>query len=386
MSGILLFCFITAAQQQLPASSLQPVSNLQYGAYDFANGFTVTSGAHRTIGPDVLFDTTANFSYYYGVIGSDTTKQEWLDEAWLPNRGLSGEEQITGMSWSYCEGGYTAYFDAFVSIYTDTVACHGPSAWVPATPSFADCLYVVNGIPGNGCWNVMIELSRGMECVLPDSSNPAAGTQGTIGWSVTPFNCNNSPLLGPLLGRQADAMPGSQDLMEWRDWNGNYFGSYVYGGCFWLAGGQSRLDFLVGFYGAAVDVQNCYGSNALDTLYLEAADQVENGATWNYDVTGVAGGSQRAFLMVQPDPAGSDPGCDQATMGGLGGAFTRQVAISSTMPFALGVVSADFSGSLSIPANPPNAHVLFQVITFPTTGPIHPANVKSASNGIDTTL
>jgi len=378
-----------SAQQQMPAVSLQPVSNLQYGSYDFNNGFTVTNGGNRAIGPDTLFDTTGNVAYYYGVIGADTTKQEWMDETQLPNRAstLGNTEQITGMAWIYCEGGYTAYFDAVISLYNDTVACAGSSSWVPGQPSFADCLYGIAGLPGSGCWIVTVDLSCGFECVLPDASNPLSGAQGTIGWSVTPFNCNASPFLGPFLGKQANATPGSQDLFEWRSWNVNYFGAYTYGGCYWFGGiPHARADFHVAFYGAAADVTNCYGSNALDTLCLEAVNAVENGSAWNFNVTGVTGGSTRYFLLVQPDPQGTDPGCDQATMNGNGGQFTRQVSVPSTMPFSMGLQSADFSGALGIPNNPSNAHVIFQVVSFPTSGSITPSNVRAASNGIDTTL
>lgn len=376
-----------SAQQQMPAGSLQPVSNLQYGSYDFNNGFTVTNGNNRTIGPDTIFDTTGNIAYYYGVIGGNTEKQEWCDETWLPNRGLSGEEQITGLAWNYCEGGYTAYFDAYLSLYDDNVACVGPSDWVPGSPSFADCVYGIGGLPGSGCWNVTVDLSAGFECVLPDSSNPGSGAQGTVGWSVTPFNCNGTPFLGPFLGRQADATPGSQDLFEWRDWNGLYFGAYTHGGCYWFGGsGPARADFHVAYYAAAIDVQNCYGGNSLDTLLFEAATTVENGSVWSFNVSGVTGGSQRAFLMIQPDPNNTDPGCDQATMNGNGGQFTRQVAIPSTIPLNMGTVSGNYAGNLAIPFNPNNAHVLFQVIHFPTSGSITPSNVLAAANGIETTL
>ena len=33
-----------AAQQQMPAGSLQKVTNLKYGSYDFQTGFTTTNG------------------------------------------------------------------------------------------------------------------------------------------------------------------------------------------------------------------------------------------------------------------------------------------------------------------------------------------------------
>jgi len=384
-----LFTILTAAglaasavaQQQTPVPSLQPVSNLQYGAYDFEHGFTVTSGANRAIGPDILFSTLSGPAYYYGAIGGNSEKQEWLDEAQLPNRGLSGEEFVNGMAWMYCEGGYTSYFDAYVSLYTDTVACAGPSAWIPASPSFADCIYGVNQLPGSGCWFVTVDLSEGYECTLPDAANPQSGTQGTIGWSVTPFNCNSSPFLGPFLHAGVPP-PGSQPTFEWRDWNGLYFGAYTHGGCYSF--GVGRGDFKVAFYGAPADVQYCYGANPLDTLNLRADDAVENGTTWNYTVSNVRSAA-RFFLLVQPDGSGTDV-CDQATTAGNGGSFTRQVSLGNLRTFVLGTRSQDFSGSLAIPPAPVNIHALFQVIRVPLTGPVNPANVDAASNGIDTTL
>lgn len=372
-----LFLALIVASQSVPTPQLQPVSNLQYGHYDFEHGFTVTSGGSRTIGPDVLYDTIGNPAYYYGVFGS-AEKQELLDSLQLPNRGLSGEEQVNGMSWNYCEGGYTAYFSAYLSLYTDTVACVGPSAWIPGVPSFADCFYRIDNLPGSGCWNVTIDLSGGFECTLPDLTNPASGAQGSIGWSVTPFNTNGSPYLGPFINA-GPPPPGSQPTFDWRDWSGQYFGAYVHGGCF-ISG-----DFLVALYGSPIDVQSCFGSNSLDTLVFEATNAVENGAPFHFDVTGV-GGSGRFYLLCQPDGVGGTDVCDQATMAGSGGAFTRQVALSGVRLHSLGVQGTDFSASMAVPANPVNSHVLFQVASFNLTGPIKPSNVIAASNGINTTL
>lgn len=378
---ISLFLALIVAPQSVPTPQLQPVSNLQYGHYDFEHGFTVASGGSRAIGPDVLFDTLSNPAYYYAALGGNTEKQEWVDSVQLPNRGLSGQEQVNGMSWNYCEGGYTAYFNAYVSLYTDTVACSGPSAWIPSTPSFADCFYRIDNLPGSGCWNVTVDLSGGFECILPDVSNPASGAQGSIGWSVTPFNTNGSPHLGPFLNG-GPPPPGSQPVFEWRDWNGLYFGAYTYGGCYNFNG---YGDFLVALYGSPIDVQSCFGSNPLDTLVFEATSAVENGAPFNFDVTGV-GGNGRFYLLCQPDGIGGTDVCDQATMAGSGGAFTRQVALSGVRLHSLGVQGANFSASVAVPANPVNARVLFQVACFPLTGPIKPANLAAASNGINTTL
>ncbi len=385
LASVLSLTAAASAQQQIPGSSLQPVSNLQYGAYDFENGFTVTNGTNRATGPDTLFDTTGDAAYYYFALGGDSTKQEFLDEAQLPNRGLKGEEQLTGMAWSYCEAGYTSYFDATVSIYKDTVACAGPSAWVPGAPSFADCVYGINGLPGVGCWTVSVDLSCGYECTVPDASNPASGAQATLGWSVTPTNCNGSPYLGPLLGTQANATPGSQDLFEWRDWNGNYFGSYVHGGCFWFGGGAFvRADFLVAFYGAAVDVQNCYNSRPLDTLCLEALTDPESLPVWSYSVSGLPATPSRVALLVQRDLSGGDPGCDQAPM--FGASWTRQVSPAANASLWPGTVSGSFTGSFNFPNLWANNHVILQAVAFPTTGPVNPSTVIAASNGIDTTL
>jgi len=377
MSSLLLLILTTAAQQA-PVPTLQPVSNLRYGTYDFDQGFTATNGANRTIGPDVLYDLTGSSAYFYGAIPGD--KQEWVDSAWLPNRGLSGQEQVNGVAWNYCEGGYTAYFDAYLSLYTDTVACIGPSAWIPGVPSFADCFYRIDGLPGAGCWNVTVDLSGGFECTLPDSSNPQSGAQGSVGWSVTSINAN-SAYLGPFINA-GPPPPGSQPTFDWRDWSGAFFGAYVSGGCFNFG---MHTDFQFALYGAPVDVQSCFGSNPLDTLVFEAAGAVENGLPFNFKVTGV-GGTGRFYLLCQPDGIGGTDVCDQATMAGGGGAFTRQVALSGVRLHSLGVRSANFNASVAVPANPVDSHVLFQVACFPLTGPIKPSNVAAASNGIDTTL
>jgi hypothetical protein len=379
LAAVIFVASASAQQPPPPTVNLLPVSNLQYGSYDFDNGFTATNGANRRIGPDTLFDTTSGPAYYYASV-SNPDKQELLDSLHLPNRGLSGEEQVNGFSWHYCEGGGIAYFDAYVSLYQDTVACVGPSDWIPGQPSFADCLYSVNGLPGLGCWQVTIDLSGGFECTLPDSTNPQSGPEGSTGWSVTPLG--PSPLLGPMMYAGIPP-PGSQPIFEWRDWKGTYFGSYVYGGCYGTS--ANPIDFMVALYGTAVDVQYCHGSNPLDTLTLCARDNPENGAPWHFSVTGV-GGAGRFFLFIQPDGIGGTDVCDQVTMAGNGGNFTRQVSLSGARPHSLGVRTSDFSTNINVPANPVDARVIFQVACFPLTGPIAPANVGAASNGINTTL
>jgi hypothetical protein len=383
-----------SAQQQVPAGNVLPVSNLQYGSYDFDNGFTVTSGSTRAMGPDTLFDTTPDPAYYFAGTGVDS--QEWLDSAQLPNRGLSGEEQINGFAWSYCEASGIAYFDSNINIYNDTVSCAGPSVWVPGVASFPDCVYGLSGVPGLGCWTISVDLSCGFECTVPDASNPLSGAEGTIGWSVVTRSGVNA-FVGPLLTTQAHATPGSSDLFEWRDNNGAFWGAgaYYQAGCYWFGGSAyQRADFPVGFYGAAIDVQNCYGSNPLDTLCLEALDAAESGGTWNYQVTGFSGpDGQRAYLLASADPLGLDT-CDQATVNGNWGSFTRQINpanMLSAAPIFLGRqdsgwVRGGYTGSVVIPARAGDMHVFFQVVSLAATGNTTPLNVTQSSNGIDTTL
>lgn len=378
-----------SAQQQMPAGSLHPVSNLQYGSFDFENGFTTTNNGNRVYGPDILFSTVAGFAYYWSTPGGGTL-QEWVDEAQLPNRGLTKLEQVTGMSWSYCEGLGTSYFDATVRLYNDTTACVGPSSWTPGSHSFATCEYLVTGLPGAGCWQVGIDLSCGNECVLPDGTNPLSLTQGTIGWSVTAAPAGYYS--GPILQRLADAPPGSQDLFEWQDRNGSFFGmgAYYNATCYWFGGNpHAYANFLVEFAGSPVDVQNCYPNvtgRPKDTLCLEALSNPTGGASLTFVVTDLAGaGAARATMMFEKDQAVTGiPGCEQASM--ASGKFTRQVGFPPLYAAPKPILVSSAPQGYTVPVLAAGTRCILQVVAWTGPSGYTIAQVKAVSNGLDVRL
>jgi hypothetical protein len=366
-----------SAQQQLP---VQKVSNLQYGTYDFQNGFQKSAGSNRAGGPDVLASNLACAAYYYGYIGAPFTLQEWVDEMPLADRGVRGEEEIRGITWEYCNTETLGYFDADVAIYNDTVAFTGPSAWIPATPSFADCLITVN-LPDGGCWNVALDMSCGFECILPQFSNPNSGSQGTIGWSVTPYTLAtfHGPILGVNTGCQ---IPGTQDLFEWRDQNGLYCPpAYTHCGTYWFGGGAKlRGDFRVEVVGNAEDSQSSYGSNGLDVLCARAQVNAEPASPFSVEVSGADATAKRYILLISPGaPVG-------ATMTNANGSWTRW--FSATPPNPRVILPGIFTGpvfkmGLTIPgAAPANARIQVQVVRTATAA----AGVDQVTNGIDTYL
>lgn len=378
-----------SAQQQMPAGSLHPVSNLQYGSFDFENGFTATTNNNRVYGPDILFSTVANVAYYWSTPGGGSN-QEWLDEAQLPNRGITKAESVSGMSWAYCEGLGTSYFNATVRLYNDTNACVGPSTWTPGSHSFATCEYLIVGLPGGGCWQVGIDLSCGNECVLPDGTNPLSGAQGTIGWSVTADAAGYYS--GPILGRAADATPGSQDLFEWQDRNGSYFGggAYYNAGCYWFGGNpHARADFLVEFAGAPVDTQSCYNTRTKDTLCLEALSNPTSGSSVSFQVTDLGGsGAARATWMFEKDQAITGvPGCEQKKMGpGANGVFTRQVGYPPLYAAPSPILVSSAAQSKAIPALGAGTRVVIQVVAWSGPSGYTIGQVVAVSNGLDIRL
>lgn len=363
-----------SAQQTLQVEKIQ--GPIQYGSYDFQNGFTKTNGNNRALGPDVLFSDINCAAYYYGIIGIPFFKHEWLDEAQLADRGVSGVEELNGFAWSYCNTEALGYFDAILSVYDDTVAFTGPSIWVNGTLTLPNCAFLIGGLPDQGCWQVTLDLSCGFECILPQASNPNSGAQGTIGWSVTPYTM--AVFHGPILATQSCAQPGTQDLFEWRDWTGAFTGfAYYHAGTFWFGGGgHARGDFLVEMSGSPEDVQGVYGSNGLDVLCLQATTNAEPGSPFSMDVHGADAVSKTYVLLVStglPQNANATSGF---------GTWTRQInpgALKVTSVFS--ATGPDFTKVLNIPGSAPNnAAAVAQVVRL--NGPASPANVDQASNGL----
>jgi hypothetical protein len=361
-----------SAQQTLPVDK---VTNLSYGTYDFQDGFAKTNGNNRASGPDTLFSTINCGAYYYGYIGLPFFKHEWLDEAQLADRGVTGVEEVNGMTWAYCNTDTLGYFDAVVSLYNDTVAGTGPSIWVDGQPIFADCLYLVGGLPDSGCWNITLDLSCGFECILPQASNPLSGAQGTIGWSVTPYT--QAVFHGPILNTQACAGPGTQDLFEWRDWTGAFTGfAYYHAGTYWFGGGNKlRGDFLVEFVGSPEDVQGVYGGGTLDVLCLNATTNPEPGGSLGMTVELADAVAKTYVLLVN----GGNPANANMTNGN--GTWTRQISLSPNVIQPFVATGPTFVRTLNIPGNlPNNSAAVAQMVRL--NGPASPANVDQATNGL----
>lgn len=363
-----------ASAQQI--ASVEKVSNLSYGTYDFQNGYTKTNGNNRAVGPDTLYSTITCSAVYFGVIDGITPlfKQEFLDEAQLPDRGVSGVEEVNEMTYLYCNLGTVGYFDAVVSLYNDAVAGTGSSIWVDGQPVFADCLYLVS-LRDNGCYSVTIDLSCGFECILPQMSNPLSGSQGTIGWSVTPYT--SSPLHGPFLATQACNMPGSQDLYDWRTWTTfSLATAYYHVGTYWYGGTpKARADFLVEFRGSPEDVQGVYGTRTLDVLCLSATTNPEPGGSLAMTVEGADVGNKSYVLLVN----GGNPANANMTNGN--GTWTRQISLSPQVISPFVASGPTFTRTLNIPGNlPNNSAAVAQMVRL--NGPASPANVDQATNGL----
>ncbi len=362
-----------SAQQQMPAGSLQKVTNFSYGSYDFNSGFAVNGGSNRASGPDVLFSNIVCPAYYYGLAG---LKQEWMDEGGMVIRGISGEQEVNGMYWEYCNGATLGYFNAVVNIYEDTVPFVGPAVWIPLMPSFADCVYGILGLPDNGCWGVTLDLSCGAECVIPQN---AAGTY--FGWSVTSIT---SAGYGPILGVQSCTGNGTEDLFEMRDWNGAFIGTiYTHVGTFWFGGVlKSRADFRVEFSGSPVDVQSVYGVEALDTMCLQA-DEAASKADGAMSVTveGAPAGVASYFMLGHLGAAAS------VVLPGMGGSlWTLHLApTSSVVPLPGGpkmLAGPTFGASVPVGLTTVGTTVTIQVVRAMSGA----ANLTAASNGLQFTV
>ena len=277
-----------------PQISTAPVTPLSYGRYDFEQGFQRSLPPPRSPGPDVLHSTLYCRAYYYGYFSQPQVKQEWVDEFGLPSRGVGGSETINQFSWSYCNSLSAGYFDAVLSIYEDTLPGTGPSVWVPGQPSFADCSYLLAGLPDSGCWLVTVDLTGGAECTVPQTGAPGAAY---IGYSMTPLLRFRG---GPILTTQSCIGYGTADSFEWRDWSGVYSGvPYTHRGSFNFGGAsRQRADFSSEARGAPEDVLPCYGSAALDLMSLWALDNAEPGSVFELELEDAPTGSSQYVLLV----------------------------------------------------------------------------------------
>lgn len=372
-----------SAQQQMPAGSVQKVSNLKYGTYNFNEGFAEATVDNRSggPGPDKIFDNLSCPAYYYGIIGGPFFKQEWLDEASLKPRGCDKPtEEINGMVWEYCNTELLGAFDAVIALYEDTTPFVGPSIWVNGVAAFPDCLYLVAGLPDGGCWNISLDLSCGFECVLPQKT---AGN--LIGWSVTPYT--QATFHGPILGVNNGCNGnGTSDLFEWRDWTGAYFGgTYTYAGTYFFGGGRKlRGDFRVSFLASPMGTSKEFGARACDTLCLQASNAAQRGAPLGLCVDVTVAGANYVLIIGNKNTVPGDG--IPMTAGGTGCEWTRWFdlptsAIKAIIPF---VGAADVTKvALQIPNNVPSCfQVNLQVVC--TNG--GPGGVTAASNGLKITI
>jgi len=357
--------------QPAPQVETHRVSNLSYGSYDFDTGFQRTPAGPRTPGPDVLFSTIWCSAYYYAAINFPTIQQEWVDEIGLPTRGVGGQEQINGFSWAYCAITSVGYYDAVLSIYEDTTPGVGPSVWTPLLPSFANCLYLISGLPDFGCWSVSVDLSGGAECTVPQTGAPGAAY---IGWSFTPMTIFRG---GPILLIQSCAGYGTVDSYEWRDWSGLGAGTpYTHVGTFNFGGTpRKRADFPCEVQGAPEDIIACYGNAPLDVLILQSMSNAEPGASFNLQVENAPAGSHAYALLI------SRGGCASAPANSNFGTWTRQFGLPTVLTRTFSKSGPIFPYTLQIPAGAPaNSRAVAQVVQL--NGAAAAANVQRASNGL----
>lgn len=355
-----------------PTFSTAPATPLSYGTYDFEQGFQRSLPPPRSPGPDVLHSTIHCPAYYYGYMFSPAIKQEWVDEFGLPSRGVGGVETINEFSWAYCATSVVGSFDAVLSIYEDTTPGVGPSVWVPGQPSFADCTYLISGLPDAGCWSVTVDLTGGAECTVPQTGAPGAAY---VGWSVTPITHFSG---GPLFVTQSCAGYGTVDSFEWRDWSGAYSGvPYTYRGSFGGGGGALlRADFLSEARGTPEDVLPCYGTAALDLLSLSAVDNAEPGSVFELELEDAPAGSAQYALLV------AHGACVGAPAVSSFGPWTRQVALPLATSRIFTASGPSFRMPLPIPPGaPPNARASVQVVEL--NGPAAASSVQRASNGLE---
>ncbi|MBC8370337.1 MAG: hypothetical protein H8E25_10070 [Planctomycetes bacterium] len=366
-----------SAQSQLPAGNLHRSVAPSTGIYKMDTGFEATSLAYRS-GPDTLFNNQDGLIYYY--TGSWTT-DEYADGGSFAARGVSGNEQVNGVNFGYCTGmddtALTGVLDTELRFYAvnDSVNFAGPVGWVDANNRNEACVISITGLPGDqsgagfACWGIMLDLSGGAECTLPQES--AAGMMETWGWSMTyldPLN-TGGPLLDSITG---GAVPGygSFDHFQWYDMTMPLGTENL--GAYWFGGpAKAQGSFDLALQGNVSDSTSYTPANpgANDSVNWTVTSEIRPGQAAGWAVTNPDGASDYAMLV-------STGSADLPIVAGGSATLLINHTSMPAGPFPMGT-----GGSMgaNLPSSIPAA-LYTQAVAY--TGALSPSNSTAMSNGM----
>ncbi|MBC8369185.1 MAG: hypothetical protein H8E25_04235 [Planctomycetes bacterium] len=345
------------------AQTAQPVtSNINHGVYRFDTGFEQTQFDYRS-GPDTIFDGSVGLSYYYIVAGTDL---ELIDDGSLAQRGTLGQEQVNGISLSYCTS--SNQVDCELRFYADNIYNAGPSGWIDQTNRGEACVYGLTGLPGSfsgtgfSCWLLTIDLSGGFECTLPQEQ--VAGSADSFGWSVqwlTPSSATGLFALNPS-GQQGYGTRPSMEVYDLSQPHGSeYQGALAHLGNFntkWFG----NVEDTVAYYP--------FAPLANDTVRFNALTPIRSGAVASWEVENVDPAATYGMIV-------SSQSADLPIMANGTASLLLNHNFMLVNPLSLGA-----SGAISATIPPvvlPNV-IFTQAVKL--NGILSPSNVIAASNGL----
>ncbi|MFT7516639.1 MAG: hypothetical protein ACI84O_000424 [Myxococcota bacterium] len=367
-----------SAQSQLPAGNLHRTATPSTGIYKMDTGFEATSLAYRS-GPETIFNNRDGLTYYYT---TSWTTDEFADGGSFPAQGVSGVEQVNGMTFTYCtemdDTALLGVLDTELRFYSenDSAAFAGIVGWVDAGNRNEACILGIGGLPGDqagtgfACWVVGLDLAGGFECTLPQES--ATGLAETWGWSMTyldPLN-TSGPILDSITG---GAVQGYGTFDHFQAYDMTQLPGAENLGAFWFGGGaKAQGGFDLSLEGTANDSMAYYSAapGANDTIGFQADSSIRPSQPANWSVTNTDGSTIYAMLV-------SLGSADLPIVAGGSASLLINHTVMPAGPFPMGT-----GGAFSVGMMPPSlpSAVYAQALSY--TGALSPANTTGASNGV----
>jgi len=366
-----------SAQSQLPAGNLHRTVAPSTGIYKMDTGFEATSVAYRS-GPETIFNNRDGMTYYYT---TSWTTDEYADGGSFAAQGVSGAEQVNGMTFTYCtqmaDLSGAGVLDTELRFYesNDSANYGGIVGWVDANTRNEACIVGIAGLPGDqagtgfACWIVGLDLAGGYECTLPQES--AAGLAETWGWSMTYLDPGNTtgPILDSITGGATPGY-GSFDHFQWYDMTQPLGTENL--GAYWFGGGaklQGSWD--LSLEGNVNDSTSYTSANpgANDTVGFTCTSEIRPGQAAGWAVTNADGTSSYGMLAS----TGSN---DLPIIAGGSASLLINHQTMPAGPFSMGTAG---SMGANMPSNIPS-NIYTQAVQH--TGALTPGNCTAASNGM----
>ncbi len=383
----------TAAAQLQPI--VKPVQNRHYGSYSMTNGFQPAPPVGQRFGAALLWDNWhGDEVFYMPGVGNQTwgIDDELIDQFAFPRAGLSGTDQVNGVTFDYCSSvpdpGSNDVLPVNLYIYDDFID-PSPGATSPTGWPIANCEYMML-LPGGNfagtaayCWTIGLDMRLGLECTVPQEQTVGGMETCGAGWTYgDPRPVGDS---GPIVDNISVNPPGYGAIDEVR-LHDRSTQSFV--GQVWGNGSNYFLSHVATWEGMPTGTEAYYHENPFT---LQPAPRPGDTLFLTPDVALTAGGVVE-FSVASPDPfrtyalVASTAQADIAKLLSAPATpvqATLLVNLGQTVAPPASMPGGD-SGPIILPIGLPLVDILFQA--FEHTGSLSANTVTAASNGVKATI